>query len=616
MGKATIISGGPNGLYKIKYDTDRLRMEEKIARIEEIIAMIEDIDIPRLEALVAQRTIEHDARMDALQAAIDAADGDYADTREENKAALYSLSLLNSAKDKLNIKKLKILSLTKQKHFLKKYLPPDEIIDAWCADLTEDLTGEVGTIEINGECPPANMIGAGVPVIIKPGGTDGLQAVHDPDADGLMAPALGISPYEYTYALAMLPGWQKWMPTYRIGTITELNGNLCDLRLDTVYSSRGGLPVTLTGPATPLVINQRPVEENVLIKYLDCHGAAFNVGDRVVVAYTANADKTVYTPEVIGFESNPKDCGCGLYILYGGIGAIRYDKVWRVDVKDYAVTDEQAYAREHHASAIDKTNKLIYSFGGWRTPDKLDRLDSYNMITTHTTLYTPPVKPEARIHLDMVLDETGQKLYIFGGEDATGYLTPLADTWSYDIQSGSWSDITPASSPAGRHSYKMVMDQAGRNIYMFGGGKEQDDPPPLIDIKILNELWKYEIDTNTWTNITPAGGPSKRIDFAMVIFQNYIYIFGGYDGDNYLNDMWKYEIDINTFTNITPPSNNPAARRHHDMAIDPAGEKIYMFGGHLMVGDIHTFDTATATWTSTTPTPAIQTQRYHTMVMC
>jgi len=50
-----------------------------------------------------------------------------------------------------NIVLLQIESLLKMAEYLENNMPVDAIVEAWCADYTEGLTGEVGTIDIAGE---------------------------------------------------------------------------------------------------------------------------------------------------------------------------------------------------------------------------------------------------------------------------------------------------------------------------------------------------------------------------------------------------------------------------------------------------------------------------------
>ncbi|MCP4259082.1 MAG: hypothetical protein GY774_16475 [Planctomycetes bacterium] len=285
MGRATIISGGTDGQYQINYNADKTRMQAKIDRIVEIITIIEEIDIPRLEAAHTVKQQAASDKLAELNAAITAGDDTTTLTGEYNIA----LAELAIARRNLDTKKAKLASLKQEKKFLTDNLPPPEQIPAWCADLSESLSGEVGTIEIPGERT--------APVIIKPGGVNGDQAAYNASADGQIIPCLGISATENFYNLAMMPGWQKHQPTYRLGTITALNDDLCDITLDPATSSQQDLDINPIATLT-----------DVPITYLDCHGAAFDVGDRVVVKYTGSGPGTTHSPGVIGFESNPKAC--------------------------------------------------------------------------------------------------------------------------------------------------------------------------------------------------------------------------------------------------------------------------------------------------------------------
>ncbi len=78
-----------------------------------------------------------------------------------------------------------------------------------------------------------------------------------------MQPALSGTPASVFYNLAMLPGWQKWRPTFRIATISNIDNDLCDISLDVATSSHQGLNV-----------NAQASYSGVPIMYMECNGAA------------------------------------------------------------------------------------------------------------------------------------------------------------------------------------------------------------------------------------------------------------------------------------------------------------------------------------------------------
>jgi hypothetical protein len=161
--------------------------------------------------------------------------------------------------------------------------------EAWCVDLTEDAEGEVGTIEVPGE--PQR-------VLIAPGGQGGLGK--------LMARAL-MSPEQAFYNAAILPGWQRFKPTYRVGTAIAVNktANTMAVTLDDVTSTAQDLNV-MKGPLAL---------QNVPVQYMSCNAKAFEDGDRVVVEFVG---MTWDNPRVIGFVQNPRRCRIPQY-LYAGV---------------------------------------------------------------------------------------------------------------------------------------------------------------------------------------------------------------------------------------------------------------------------------------------------------
>ncbi len=188
MGKGIIKSGGTGGLYEVEVVLETSRIQAELDRLATRIS--------QLETLIAGET-------------------------DEKRKRYYRL--------------LKV-SLEKKQSYLEKYRTENPTVSAWCADLTENLSGEVATAEIPGERTS---------IIIRPGFT-GL-AEYDPSRDGYLSPILALSPAETFYNLAMKPGWQKWKPTYRYGVITFIDGDTCSVTLENASNSETGMDVNQTG---------------------------------------------------------------------------------------------------------------------------------------------------------------------------------------------------------------------------------------------------------------------------------------------------------------------------------------------------------------------------------
>lgn len=244
MGKGIIKGGGSGGQYSLEVVLDTSRIQAEITRLTGRIAQVR-----------------------SMMAGM-----------EDGKRKSYYRLLLTSLEKKIS--------------YLENHRPENPVLSAWCADLTENLSGDVGTIEIPGERGT---------VLIRPGHNGG--ASYSRGRDGILVPVSAISPAEAFYNLAMKPGWQKWMPTYRFGTITSIDGDICSVSLEGAENSDTGLG-----------INQTASLSGVPISYMECNGSAFAEGDKVVVEFQG---RDWSNPRVIGFKDNPKPC-CAIYETFAG----------------------------------------------------------------------------------------------------------------------------------------------------------------------------------------------------------------------------------------------------------------------------------------------------------
>ncbi|KKL11907.1 hypothetical protein LCGC14_2541080, partial [marine sediment metagenome] len=221
--------------------------------------------------------------------ALDAADGDPVKAAEslQNSLDYYTLKKVSVEK---TILQMEALSLQDRVDEIKDLAEYGHEVTLWCADYTLDLSGNVGIIEVPGEQTAR---------IVQPGYES--NAVYSGERDGQILPAIVSTPAAVFWNLAMMPGWQKWMPTYRYGAITWIDGDTCNVTLEEATSSQQGIDV-----------NQSLELTDVPIDYMSCNGAVFSEGDLVLVKFT---NQDFEQPRVIGFKSNPKPCE-SVYVLF------------------------------------------------------------------------------------------------------------------------------------------------------------------------------------------------------------------------------------------------------------------------------------------------------------
>lgn len=196
------------------------------------------------------------------------------------------------------ILKLQILAVSKQIAKLETDVDLDFEQIVTCADLTEELEGEVGTIEV--ACEHEKGLN------IQPGYTD--SAAYSATRDGQHYPFLSLPVSTAMLNFAAMPGIQKWRPTYRYGTITAIDydTDICSVSLDSAYSYIQSLDVNIETSLS-----------GVAIEYMNCNSAAFEVGDDVIVKWDPYDSEG--TPKVIGFKTDPQPCATGYVAIIAGL---------------------------------------------------------------------------------------------------------------------------------------------------------------------------------------------------------------------------------------------------------------------------------------------------------
>lgn len=184
--------------------------------------------------------------------------------------------------------------------------------------------------------------------------------------------------------------------------------------------------------------------------------------------------------------------------------------------------------------------------------------------------------PQARYYHSSCFVPNEKKVYIFGGVYQG---IPLNDMWCFDLQTNNWQKISSTSThPAARWGHKMVYVEKNNKIYIFGG--------QLNDITFLNDLWEFDLQTKVFTQVIPtSSSPTARTHFGMCYnpqVVDRIIIFGGFGtGNKYLNDLWMYNIDNKTFTQLDPTLTqylSPPQARDKFSFIN-FGNKQFLFGG-------------------------------------
>jgi len=338
VSKGEIIEHKGEGLYRVRQKLAVERIQQELTQVQARLAELA-VELPtaKLELIHADDAVRGKAQE------IDALIPDYAagaDGALQKIAALQAelIRLQSEARQqRLKVAELIAEDLANRKRQSQlEQVPEDRELEAWCADYTLDLDGEVGLVDINDE--------GGQGTLIHPGYDE--AAVYDPARDGALFPNLAQSGPQIYLNAALLPGVQKWRPRYRIGTITKLISDVCNVALDPAQSS-----------AQNLNINQAETLQQVPIKYMDCDHFAFQEGDRVLVRFTQNG------PLVVGFEESPRECDVAfLCHIDNSFCSTQYDGT--PFVASFFKINFGTLEMEPHAEVVLETNTLAPAIWG------------------------------------------------------------------------------------------------------------------------------------------------------------------------------------------------------------------------------------------------------------
>lgn len=229
-------------------------------------------------------------------------------------------------------------------------------------------------------------------------------------------------------------------------------------------------------------------------------------------------------------------------------------------------------------------------------------------------------------------DQTGN-LWLFGGYGygSNSSLGSLNDLWKYDIQNNTWTWMSGSTSPGDPGNYGTIGIPASSNLprarQQASGGLDPSGKLCLFGGFYqfgnvggsLNDMWTYDIPTNSWTWIKGAntmnqfgiygtlGVPhpnntpgSKSAACAWMDLSGKFWLYGGIgfnaDTAGYLSDLWNFDFSTNEWTwvngsdtavfqtgsygilGLPTPANHPGARAWSVSWTDNTGE-LWLFGG-------------------------------------
>lgn len=152
--------------------------------------------------------------------------------------------------------------------------------------------------------------------------------------------------------------------------------------------------------------------------------------------------------------------------------------------------------RSEHMMVYHQTMDSVILLGGeFDRPEPEYGTWSYDYNTDNWSLLEEENTPPDRLNSAMVYVDSTDQIFLFGGISGG---VGLNDMWVYDYSANAWTELTPNGDvPGGRGFHAMAYDPVADKVVLFGGGTTNNPG------EFGNETWLYDPQTNTWTNMTP-----------------------------------------------------------------------------------------------------------------
>jgi hypothetical protein len=192
--------------------------------------------------------------------------------------------------------------------------------------------------------------------------------------------------------------------------------------------------------------------------------------------------------------------------------------------------------------------------------------------------------------------DASRRIFLFGGQDSS----PRNDLWAYSLERRQWTEVQAGGSrPPARFGHTMILDPQRRRLVVFGGQGSG----------FFSDTWAYDIERGSWRQLSPdPAGPVPRYGHSAIYdgARDRMIVSHGFTSAGRFDDTWAFSLSSNTWREISPPSNRPLRRCLHDAAYDPAGNQMLLYGGCASgfgpcpLGDLWSFDLNNHRWTERT----------------
>lgn len=272
-------------------------------------------------------------------------------------------------------------------------------------------------------------------------------------------------------------------------------------------------------------------------------------------------------------------------ILFGGradgiFGLKYFDDLWAFDPQsqnwEEIETEGHPTGRISPGMIYDPENHQIIVFGGDTKGDRVGDTWIYDIAANRWQEITPANSPSPRSDMGMVYDEAHQVVILFSGYCRDDFREQCDDTWVFDPQTQTWTEMHPTTQPPIIYGHSLIYDAANQDTLLLGGNMLA-----IPTAGYIQNRWRYSYAENRWEEIswTSANHPVPRYwQMTASTTDGHLFLFGGDGGRGFLDDTWWLNLEMDSFRRIKTQT-APSPRINAALAYDPENELFILFGG-------------------------------------
>jgi hypothetical protein len=223
----------------------------------------------------------------------------------------------------------------------------------------------------------------------------------------------------------------------------------------------------------------------------------------------------------------------------------------------------------------------VLLFGGLSVTGLTNLTVLANETTGDWSVVPTSTAPSPRTNFSLAATGDGRSAILFGGEVNATTQAVDNETWVFSFLTDTWTNVSGPTAPPARESSAFALDPADNVAVLEGGWEPYTSVSGGGATVIWNDTWTLNLTTYNWSEISDPTAPRPMYGSAMVFdpVNDTFLLFGGCPGSGICSSaLFQYRLG-RTWSVVTANGDLPPARGAASMVWSDTWDFVMMFGG-------------------------------------